>query len=273
MLITNSILKLFYSSMLFGMPPIMNNPINKNTLYSPFVVQPFSTYINFKLDKEQIDYIKLYLKKYSNNLKLVSSKINKNDTKDYYLSINIYNCTSPLFYMVSNEPITRCEINTYISNTNNITGTLIMDYVSNKLSIDPDNIFKNPETLKFYNKVDDISNNVMHGFANSKNIFLSMKYNITPKNNIIKENNIDQQLISLSDHIFYNNGIYDKLFYDSSLINNKIVFPNYFDIYFKFFDLEFTKPHSVFYFTDTINFIGGMWDNINDNNNNFFKQN
>jgi len=264
MLINTNILKTFYTTMLFGMPSLMNNPINKNTLYTSFTVQPFSTYINFKLDNNQTKYIKDYLKEKTNNLLLTTTKLNTNDIEDYFISVNIYNCTSPLFYMVSNEPISRCEINTYISNENNINGTLIMDYVSNKLSLDPDNIFKNSETLKFYNKIQDISNNIMIGFVNSKNIFLNFKYNILSKNDIIPKNNIDKKLVKLSDYIFYNNGIYDKLFYDSSLLDNKIVFPNYFDVYFKFFDLEFTEPHSIFYFTENINFVGGMWANLNE---------
>ena len=264
MLININILKTFYTSMLFGMPSLMNNPINKNILYTSFTVEPLSTYINFKLDKQQIHYIKDYLKKNTNNLTLNTAKLNTNDIEDYFISVNIYNCTSPLFYMVSNEPISRCEINTYISNENNINGTLIMDYVSNKLSLDPDNIFKKRETLKFYNKIQDMSNNIMLGFVNSKNIFLNLKYNILSKNDIIPENNIDKKLVKFSDYIFYNNGIYDKLFYDSSLLDNKIVFPNYFDVYFRFFDLEFTEPHSIFYFTDSIDFVGGMWANLND---------
>lgn len=264
MLININILKTFYTSMLFGMPSLMNNPINKNTLYTSFTVEPLSTYINFKLDKQQIHYIKDYLKKNTNNLTLNTAKLNTNDIEDYFISVNIYNCTSPLFYMVSNEPISRCEINTYISNENNINGTLIMDYVSNKLSLDPDNIFKKRETLKFYNKIQDMSNNIMLGFVNSKNIFLNLKYNILSKNDIIPENNIDKKLVKFSDYIFYNNGIYDKLFYDSSLLDNKIVFPNYFDVYFRFFDLEFTEPHSIFYFRDSIDFVGGMWSNLND---------
>ena len=264
MLINTNILKTFYTSMLFGMPSLMNNPINQNTLYSSFTVQPLSTYINFKLDKQQIDYIKDYLKKNTNNLILNTAKLNTHDIEDYFISVNIYNCTSPLFYMVSNEPISRCEINTYISDINNVNGTLIMDYVSNKLSLDPDNIFKNRGTLKFYNKIQDINNNIMIGFANSKNIFLNLKYNILPNNHIIPENNIDKNLVKLTDYVFYNNGIYDKLLYDSSLLNNKIVFPNYFDVHFRFFDLEFDKPHSIFYFTENINFVGGMWANLND---------
>ena len=34
MLINTNILKTFYTSMLFGMPSLMNNPINQNILYS-----------------------------------------------------------------------------------------------------------------------------------------------------------------------------------------------------------------------------------------------
>jgi len=47
------------------------------------------------------------------------------------------------------------------------------------------------------------------------------------------------------DYNFYMNGIYDKLYYDSSLINNKIIVPLFNNISFKFFDLEFENPSIV----------------------------
>ena len=38
------------------------------------------------------------------------------ENASYYISVNIYNCTSPLFSLFTNKPVTRCEINTYVSN-------------------------------------------------------------------------------------------------------------------------------------------------------------
>ena len=58
------------------------------------------------------------------------------------------------------------------------------------------------------------------------------------------------------------NGIYDKLYYDSSLINNNIIVPLFNNISFKFFDLEFDNPSSIFYFKNEINFVGGIWYNL-----------
>ena len=40
------------------------------------------------------------------------------------------------------KEITRCELNTYVKDHNGNYGTLIIDYLSNELSMDPLNIFK-----------------------------------------------------------------------------------------------------------------------------------
>ena len=54
-------LKLFYSALLTGMPSLTYNPFNKNTLHAPFVVNQYSTYINYKLDESQKEYINNFL--------------------------------------------------------------------------------------------------------------------------------------------------------------------------------------------------------------------
>ena len=56
------ILKVFYNALLTGMPSLTYNPYNKNTLHAPFVVKEYSTYINYKLDEPQKDYINNYIK-------------------------------------------------------------------------------------------------------------------------------------------------------------------------------------------------------------------
>ena len=176
--------------------------------------------------------------------------------KEYYLSINIYNCTSPIFNFLSKDPITRCEINTYVINEKGEIGTLIMDYTSNILSMDPDNIFKMPNPTKFEN-----DNNILKCHSYSETINLELQYDC---NNIISNEKINNKMVQYSDKIFYNNGIYDKLYYDSSLIHNKLLIPYYYNIKFNFNGIEFNEPDSIFFFKDKLNFVGGMWDNLNE---------
>lgn len=263
MLLNNNLLKLFYSALLTGLPSISFNPINQNTLHAPFIVNEGSTYINYKLDNEQFNKINDYLSKKTNNLKPRAINIFKNnncntcdDDKNYYLSINIYNCSSPIFNFLSKDPVTRCEINTYVVNKKNEIGTLIMDYTSNILSIDPDNIFKKSCPTKFSK---DLSNNIVSCFAYSDNIIFELEYDYK---NIISQEKINERMVKYTDKIFYNNGIYDKLYYDSSLLHNKLVIPRYFHIHFNFMGIEFDNPDSIFFFKDQLNFVGGMWDNL-----------
>ena len=264
MFINNNILKLFYSALLTGLPSICYNPINKNTLHAPFTVNAGSTYINYKLNNDQFNKINNYLSQNTNNLKLKTISIFKNnnkrlntkDSSDYYLSINIYNCTSPIFSFLSKEPVTRCEINTYVINKKKELGTLIIDYTSNILSVDPDNIFKNSCPTKFSK---DTNNNILSCFAYSDNIIFEMDYDY---NNIIYNKKINEEMVKFTDKIFYNNGIYDKLYYDTSLIHNNLLVPRYFNINFNFMDIEFDNPDSIFFFKDQLNFLGGMWDNL-----------
>ena len=46
MFIPNQFLRFFYNFMLSGMPVLTVNPINKNILHAPFLVNSYSTYIN-----------------------------------------------------------------------------------------------------------------------------------------------------------------------------------------------------------------------------------
>ena len=50
-------------------------------------------------------------------------------------------------------------------------------------------------------------------------------------------NKLSNDIILFTDKIFYMNGIYDKLYYDSSLINNKIIVPLFNNISFFIFEL------------------------------------
>ena len=256
MFFNNNLLKLFYSAMLTGIPSVTYNPINNNIFHAPVVIKPFSTYINYRLNFEQYTYIKNILDSRSNNLLPIFSNTLQDENKDYYLSVNIYNCSSPIFNTITQDEVTRCEINTYVTDSKKNIGTVIMDYCSNYLSMDPVNIFKLPDNISFiYNKYE----NYIHGFADSANIKLSMNFDIESSHNF---NKLSNDIVLFTDKIFYMNGIYDKLYYDSSLINNKIIVPLFNNISFKFFDLEFDNPSSIFYFKNEINFVGGIWYNL-----------
>ena len=182
----------------------------------------------------------------------------QDETKDYYLSLNIYNCSSPIFNTITQEQVTRCEINTYVVNNKNEVGTLIMDYTSNLISVDPDHIFKKSCPTKFFKNQ---SNNIILCSAYSDNIMFDLEYDYE---NILSEEKINNKMVQYSDKIFYNNGVYDKLFYDTSLLHNELMVPRYFSLNFKFKGMEFSNPESIFFFKDKLNFVGGLWDNLYD---------
>jgi hypothetical protein len=255
MFINNKVLKIFYNALLTGLPSLTYNPINKNILHSPFIVNEYSTYINYKLDDTQIKAIKNYLKENTNDLQLSKTSI-INNNKNYYISINIYNCTSPIFEFISSDPVTRCEINTYVVDKKGCLGTLIMDYNSNIISLDPDNLFK--KSLSNHDISFNNDHGYIYGYVNSKNYKLKFNYNT---NHRYFNNKIDAELVKFSDNIFYNNGLYDKLYYDSSLIHNNIYQCNN-NVAFNFLNLDFNYPESVFYFSKPINFVGGLWHNL-----------
>ena len=69
-------------------------------------------------------------------------------------------------------------------------------------------------------------------------------------------------MVRYSDKIFYNNGIYDKLYYDSSFIDNELLIPYFYNVNFNFIGIDFKNPESIFFFKNKLNFVGGMWDNL-----------
>ena len=247
-------LKLIYNGLLMGMPSFAYNPINKNNLLAPMQVNKYSTYLNFKLNNEQVNYINTYIENYNSNLKLIPLKMNLYDKPEFYLSVNIYNCTSPVF--INNNNITRCEINTYVKDKDGTKGTLILDYLSNGLSLDPLNIFKKKDMIDFKK-----SNNNILIDCNSKSeqIYLIAEYNLSKYSNF----NIGEKLIEYTDNIYYKNGIMDKIYYDSTLTKAIIKKPkkisNY---YFIYKNLYFDKIDSIFYFENRLNFVGSIWDNL-----------
>ena len=243
------LLKFVYRGLLTGLPILTYNPITKLNFQCPFDVMPNSTYINYKLNPEQIEYLSDYL----NNPRMSFNKVSLDKKKDFYLSVNIYNCSVPI--IPSEDYVTRCEINTYVYDKIEKKGTVILDYVSNALSMDPVNIFKKKGDVYFYNDNEEIE-----GFCKSDNIELNLKCKYLDSDKYFK---INDNLIDYSDKIFYKNSIYDKLFYDTTLTQAVIKSPKYIDtILFKFGNLTFDKPDSIFYFTNEINFAGSIWNNL-----------
>tara|TARA_X000000950_G_scaffold31513_1_gene34043 strand:- start:118 stop:864 length:747 start_codon:yes stop_codon:yes gene_type:complete len=245
------LLELVYKGILTGMPLLTYNPITKNTLNVPMIVNPESTYLNFKLDNEKVKKLEKYVKKYSN---LTIIPIKMDEKEEYILSVNVYNCTSPVF--LNDKEITRFEINTYVRDEYNNNGTLILDYISNELSMDPLNIIKWKEDL-VYNKY-DVFNYIE---CNSKRDRIELNINFTAE--YAKKIKIDEDLVKYTDRVYYKNGIYDKIYFDSSLTSADLREPYLFtDFKFIYRDLNFTDLHSIFYFKNEIRFIGGMWDNL-----------
>lgn len=245
------LLELVYKGILTGMPLLTYNPITKNTLNVPMIVNPESTYLNFKLDNEKVKKLEKYIKKYS-NLSIIPIKMDEKE--EYILSVNVYNCTSPVF--LNDKEITRFEINTYVKDEYNNNGTLILDYISNELSMDPLNIIKWKDDL-IYNKY-DVFNYIE---CNSKRDRIELNINFTAE--YAKKIKINEDLVKYTDRVYYKNGIYDKIYFDSSLTSADLREPYLFtDFKFIYRDLNFTDLHSIFYFKNEIRFIGGMWDNL-----------
>ena len=253
MIIPKNFLKFVYNSMLFGMPMVTYNPYNKVPIHIPATVDDGSTYINVKLNDDEKNYLESYIHKYNNSLKIVPISILQDEKPESYLSINIYNCSSPVF--MKDSKITRCELNTYVSDGNNI-GTLIIDYLSNDLSMDPVNIFKSRE------KVDFKTENVYHCIdCDSEKDKIQLKLNFTKFREIPII--IDDSLIEYTDNIFYKNGIMDKVYYDTSLVKAKCKSPIYtYNFSFSYKDLHFNEIDSIFYFSKDIKFVGAMWSNL-----------
>ena len=251
-----NLLRFVYNGLLTGMPMLTYNPITKNTLNIPLEVKPYSTYLNFKLNEHQSQYLNNYISEYTESLELVPINILPNEKESNYLSVNIYNCTSPVF-MNEEKEITRCELNTYVKDKDGNYGTLIIDYLSNELSMDPVNIFKSKEKTRFYNN--DIYKNIDCISFTDK---IELKLNYTTIYDYNQE--ISDELIKYTDNIFYKNGILDKVYYDSSLVNADVRSTSLcYNLTFNYKDLSFDKIDSIFYFTNKIKFIGGMWENIN----------
>ena len=132
-----------------------------------------------------------------------------------------------------------------------------MDYCSNFLSIDPDNIFKPSNTTIFNSYYNHKQYNIFRAQNSNFNFYLNYSLSDDDKNFTISK-----KLIEYTDKIFYNNGLYDKLYYDTSFTLAKAKIPEIHNLSFKFYDLIFDKPESIFYFTDELKFVCAMWNNL-----------
>lgn len=252
-----SILKFVYQGLLTGMPLLTYNPITKNNFIAPVEIEQFSTYLNFKLDNHQVNILNQYIHSFSQDLYIVPVKLFANEKEDNFISINIYNCTTPIMSQ-NEEMICRCEINSYIYDKKNKQyGTIILDYISNIISMDPINVFK------LNNKLDlnfDKSKNKIKCRGNSEKDKFRIDYDFSLNGN--QKLDLDDSLIEYTDNIYYRNGIYDKVYYDSSLTNAKIFKVNNYNFNVTYRDLNFNKLDSLFYFDNKLSFAGCMWKNL-----------
>lgn len=266
-----NLLKFVYRGILTGMPLVAYNPITKTTLHVPFTIKPQSTYVNYKLDQSQVNELNDYIHGYDPTMDIVNVKLLSNEMdRAPYLSVNIYNCSSPIFFNENND-ITRLEVNTYVQKWNETSktydyGTLILDYTSNELSMDPIHLFKSKEDIRFKSEYSDNIhyNTSIHCMSAKDELDLHIDFMPWFHNEVMNKNiSIHEDLIQYSDAIYYKNGIYDKLYYDSSLTNAPIEVPSMImrsDFYYK--GMIFDEPDHVFFFTRPIFFVGGMWDNV-----------
>jgi hypothetical protein len=237
------------------------NPFNiiKQSFITNFNVEPNSLYINYQLSKDQINQIKENIPDY---LEIIPIQLLENEKKKYLLSVNIYNVTSVLF---GKNVIPRLECNIYVKDkkTNEI-GTMILSYTSTSVSFDPINL------LKFGNKnnlIYNIENDIIKIQSHEKNF----EFNLELDKKILNQKHLSKQLIRATDQIYYQNGIIEKMYYDSAFvfgkvncikINKNINSLNFFipgsDI-----TLDCDKIDSSFIFSDVISFTCKTWSNRN----------
>tara|TARA_B100001094_G_scaffold94143_1_gene90039 strand:- start:3435 stop:4301 length:867 start_codon:yes stop_codon:yes gene_type:complete len=282
------LLKFIHGGLLTGMPSLIYNPFTKNSLNIPLTILPDSIYLNFKLTPDYSSYLERYIQKYSDNLSIVPVCLftNEESSKAKYLSVNIYNCSSPVF-LNGNKQTLRCELNTYIKDkTTGQYGTLILDYLSNDLSMDPINLFKLPPSptdgaviYNMYRNDPYHPEDQCQSYRQTKQIQVvccskkdRIKLNLNLSVDKTKEANVitSKELVKFSDYIYYKNGIYDKLYYDDTLVNAILKSPSSLNMeddtnnnfFFTYKDLFFEKIDSIFYFENKINFVGSMWENV-----------
>lgn len=260
------LLKLFHKLLLVGTPLFTYNPFS-NLFNAPFNVEQYSTYFNFKLNDTHVVDLSNYIHQFNKTLNLAKVKISNNEEPNYYLSLNVYNVTSPLF-MNMNKPITRYEINTYIKDETGNIGTVILDYCSNYDSIDPVNRWKRKSKTKFIMDNDRFD---LKCIDTKSKFSFRCEFDVNSNDKAFK---LSDELLKHTDNIYYKNGICDKLFYDSSLSYATTLTPKLKLIYFKYRKFLFSRiypereiiqKHSVlssFYFRNKLNFVCSIWNNL-----------
>jgi len=267
------LLRFVYNGILTGMPLFTYNPITKTPLHVPFTICSHSTYINYELSSSQRHVLNHYIQSYDPTMEINPIKMLSHETKSIpYLSINVYNCSSPIFFN-DNEEITRFEINTYVRKWNSKTqtfdyGTVILDYTSNSLSMDPVQLFKQKQDVVFDFPKEKKGPTFVRSQSLKDDLFFRLSFTpsyFSSRDKIKNKDNLElhEDLIQYSDVIYYKNGIYDKLYYDSSLVQAQIEAPFMFHYNeFVYKDLELHEPKHIFYFKKPISFVGSMWENI-----------
>lgn len=217
----------------------------------PFLVLPKSTYVNIRLTDSQVNFLADYIRQYTTQYVPTTLSLTA-DEPAHYLSVNIYNCTSPLFL---NRPITRCEINTYVCNTETgEIGTMILDYSSNGISMDPVDGFRWPiPGTRFQEKTGLWIEAAAKDESGNMDLFF--KYDPSFQ----KDGGLTRDLIRFTDTIYYKNGRCDKLYYDSSLVQAEIVrvenWQEGFRFQYKGMNFGVNQVEEVFYFRNPIRFI------------------
>ena len=119
------------------------------------------------------------------------------------------------------------------------------------------------------NNIDNIPNRKIDCTSEKDDIYFNLSlipwyYSSTETSPNIESKQIHDDLIQYSDAIYYKNGIYDKLYYDSSLVNAPIHFPYvvHKNANFYYRGMIFEKPDHVFFFEKPIFFVGGMGENV-----------
>ena len=123
--------------------------------------------------------------------------------------------------------------------------------------MDPVNIFKQKSSIvKFKSK-----NIYTYIDCYSDEELIKLNLNFTRfRDKLFK---ISDNLVDFTDKIYYKSGILDKLYYDTSLTRAVAMSPiHIYNFTFLYRNLSFNKIDSIFYFTQDIDFVGSIWDNL-----------
>lgn len=260
MLLSNHWVKLAYKILITR---LSINSCNEPYSCESINIYPYNTYVNYKLTLDEWNYVNKYLYDNTNyKMSIISIEKMSSPKYNYYISVNMYNYINSLN---KNKLITRCEVKTYVKNEKGVYGNLIMDYVVNDIKCEF-NINKccqnidNTLSEKEYLYASSICPKCEYGNLKSNidmransNIF-DFKLNYNEYVNDIKFN-LNRYFIDFMDNIFNYDGIYKKIYYDTSLTRGDVRKIKKYNVSFKFKDLVFKEPDSIFYFKNKINLL------------------